>query len=302
MSLSSLVRISTHEELRGQAGLHPLLNAFVDVDQSAPQRDRDRLIYLDLPRGGLAIIEATVNSGRIVELLQATFHPAGLREHLLAIWEASINWARSQSAVAVQIIYLKQSGSGYVLAEMGFPTTTHILIFSKESCEGDILEYPPDPSIRRASVEQEWESLVRLLELTLVKSLDMPESIEVRRPEDILRRWIIGRSDEDSLVLVAESQGQMVGFLVATHDIDEEEGSEIEIQYLGVAEAHRRQGWATRLIKQLFRIAREWKVEKLTVFVDERNHPAIQLYQRMGFRVFEEYRYPIIFQRLDQTT
>lgn len=302
MSLISSVRISTHTELRGQSGLHPLLNLFVDKDHSAPQQEMDRLIYLDLPQGGMAIIEATVNSGRVFELFQTTFHPSGLREHLLAIWEASINWVRAQGGAAVQIIYLKQSGSGDVLAEMGFPTTTHILIFGKESCEGDILEYPPDPSIRRASVVQEWDSLVRLLELTLVKSLDMPESIEVRRPEDILRRWIIGRSDEDSLVLVAESQGQMVGFLVAAHDIDEEQGSEIEIQYLGVAEAHRRQGWATRLIKQLFRIAREWKVEKLTVFVDERNHPAIQLYQRMGFREFGEFRLPIVFQRLDQTT
>ena len=302
MSLTSSVRISMHMELYGQASLHPLLNGFVDVDQSAPQRDRDRLIYLDLPRGGLAIIEATMNSGRIVELFQATFHPAGLREHLLAIWEASINWARSQRAVAVQIIYLKQSGSGDVLAEMGFPTTTHILILGKESCEGDILEYPPDPSIRRASVEQEWESLVRLLGLTLVKSLDMPESIVLRRPEDLLRSWIMGRTREETLILVAESQGQMVGFVVATHAPDGEEDLGFEIHYLGVADAHRRQGWAKRLLEQFFRLAHDAGAEEFAVYVDERNQPAIQLYQQVGFREFEELRLPIVFQRLEQTT
>jgi GNAT superfamily N-acetyltransferase len=302
MSLSSLVRISSQKELRGQKGLHPLLNAFVDVDQSAPQRDRDRLIYLDLPRGGLAIIEATMNSGRIVELFQATLHPAGLREHLLVIWEASINWARSQRAVAVQIIYLKQSGSGDVLAEMGFPTTTQILVLEKENCQGEIPEYPPDPSIRRASVEQEWESLVRLLGLTLVKSLDMPESIVLRRPEDLLRSWIMGRTREETLILVAESQGQMVGFVVATHAPDGAEDLGFEIHYLGVAEAHRRQGWAKRLLKEIFRTANDAGVEKFAVYVDERNLPAVTLYERMGFREFEELRYPIVFQRLEQTT
>lgn len=301
MSLSSSVRISSRQELRGQAGLHPLLAAFVDLDQPDPSRDQNRLIYLDLPQGGLAVIAASVSSENIVELHLATYHPAGRREHLIALWEVSLDWARKQGAAAVQIYYLKQSGSEDVLKELGFPTTTQIAVLGRED-EPDIhREQLPDPSIRRASSEQEWSSLVHLLELTLVNSLDVPESIPLRRPDALLRSWVKGHTSEETVILVAESQGQMVGLMVATRDSDAEEDLGFEIHYLGVAEAHRRQGWATRLLEQFFRLAHDAGVGKFTVYVDERNQPAINLYQRFGFREFEELRLPIVFQRLDQT-
>lgn len=302
MSLSSSVRISSHKELRGQTGLHPLLEAFVDSDHPETDRDLDRLIYLDLPRRGLAVIEASVSSENIAEFLLATYHPAGRREHLVAIWEVSLNWARKQGAAAVQIYYLKQSGSGDVLEELGFPTTTQIVVLGREGKEDIPREQLPDPSIRRASSEQEWPALVHLLELTLVNSLDVPESIPLRHPDALLRSWGKGHTSEEILILVAESQGQMVGFVVATHDPDGEEDSGFTIHYLGVTEAHRRQGWATRLLEQFFRLAHDVGDGKFAVYVDVRNQPAIQLYQRFGFREFEDLRLPIVFQRLDQAT
>ena len=292
MSLSSSVRISSHEELRGQTGLHPLLEAFVDSEHPQSDRDLDRLIYLDLPRRGLAVIEASVSSENIAEFLLATYHPAGRREHL----------ARKQGAAAVQIYYLKQSSSEDVLEELGFPTTTQIVVLGREDKEDVPRVQLPDPSIRRASSEQEWPALVHLLELTLVNSLDVPESIPLRHPDALLRSWSKGYTSEEILILVAESQGQMVGFVVATHDPDGEEDSGFTIHYLGVTEAHRRQGWATRLLEQFFRLAHDVGDGKFAVYVDVRNQPAIQLYQRFGFREFEDLRLPIVFQRLDQAT
>ncbi len=143
--------------------------------------------------------------------------------------------------------------------------------------------------------------LVPLLELTLVNSLDIPESIAIRRPEDLLRSWINGPTSAETVILVAESAGQMTGFVVATFEQHTDEETGYQIHYLGVAEPHRRLGWATRLLKQLFHMAHDAGVEKFAVNVDKRNEPAIQLYKRMGFHEFKELRLPIVFQRLDQS-
>ena len=240
-----------------------------------------------------------MSSENIVEFLEATHHPAGRREHLIAIWEVSLNWARKQGAAAIQIYYLKQSGSGDVLKELGFPTTTQIVALRREDKPDIHREHLPDPSVRRASSEQEWSALVHLLELTLVNSLDVPESIPLRRPDALLRSWGKGHTSEETLILVAESQGQMVGFVVATHDSDAEDVSGFEIHYLGVAEAHRRQGWATRLLERFFHLAHDAGVGRFAVYVDERNQPAINVYRGLGFREFEELRLPIVFQRLE---
>lgn len=85
--------------------------------------------------------------------------------------------------------------------------------------------------------------------------------------------------------LAAVSGGRVVGGLVAyVLEKFEQERSEIYIYDLAVAEAHRRQGVATALIRLLQSIGRERGAYVIYVQADLVDEPAIRLYQSLGTR------------------
>lgn len=45
----------------------------------------------------------------------------------------------------------------------------------------------------------------------------------------------------------------------------------------------RQEGIGAKLLKEVFKIAKEWKAQSITLEVNEKNVPAIQLYQKFGF-------------------
>ena len=298
MTPTPFIRISTCEELRGQQGLHPLLELFSASSRLGPELEPDRLIYMDLPAEGIALIEATRTSEGIAVLQQVMFSPEVRHEHRLAMWQAGIAWAKSKNPVAIQVFCLTKE-DGEILAELGFPITTEILLFGRDSEGGS---GPIDQAIHQTTYEQELPALVSILERTLVDSQDIPESISLHRPLDLLQSWVEGSLADETVVLVAESQNERVGLLVATLERYAEGMTGYQIQYLGVAPAHRRQGWGSRLLKQFLQVAQAGGVQKISVFTDHRNLPAIQLYKQFGFGEFEELRMPIVFQRVGQLT
>ena len=93
MTSTPLVRICTREELRSQVGLHPLLEAFVEIGS---KELFDHLIYLDLPGGEFCLLEASVESGRVAHLQSLSILPDVMREHRMAVWQAGVAWAVSQ--------------------------------------------------------------------------------------------------------------------------------------------------------------------------------------------------------------
>jgi aminoglycoside 3-N-acetyltransferase I len=101
-------------------------------------------------------------------------------------------------------------------------------------------------------------------------------------PDDYCRR-VLGR--EHVIVLVARVQEAVVGGLVAYELFKLERArSEIYIYDLAVAEAHRRQGIATRLIGQLRAIAQQRGAWVVYVQADHGDDPAIALYDKLGVR------------------
>jgi len=90
---------------------------------------------------------------------------------------------------------------------------------------------------------------------------------------------------EHVIPLVALSEGQVIGGLVA-YELDklEQERSEIYIYDLAVDDAHRRQGVATALIKQLGEIAAGRGAWVIYVQADYGDEPAIALYTKLGRR------------------
>jgi aminoglycoside 3-N-acetyltransferase I len=102
-------------------------------------------------------------------------------------------------------------------------------------------------------------------------------------PSDDYCRQVLGK--EHVIVIVALARGTVIGGLVAYELYKLERArSEIYIYDLAVAEAHRRQGVATRLIGHLRTLAHERGAWVVFVQADYGDDPAIALYDKLGLR------------------
>jgi len=87
------------------------------------------------------------------------------------------------------------------------------------------------------------------------------------------------------IAVAAEHDGEVVGGLAAyVLQKFEQARSEIYIYDLGVVAAHRRKGVATRLIRELQRIAADRGAWVIFVQADPGDEPAIRLYESLGTR------------------
>src|SRR5262245_56062660 len=103
-----------------------------------------------------------------------------------------------------------------------------------------------------------------------------------RPPADYLRRLL---GSDHFIALTAIEQGEVVGG-IAAYELRkfEQARSEIYIYDLAVAEAHRRQGIATALIRQLQKVAGARGAYVIFVQADHGDAPAIALYTKLGRR------------------
>ena len=86
------------------------------------------------------------------------------------------------------------------------------------------------------------------------------------------------QSDPKRHVVIAQSQGNKVGFIVARVL-----GVEWEIENLAVGLASQRQGIATRLVQGIADLARASAAEVVYLEVRESNQAARKLYEKFGF-------------------
>lgn len=87
------------------------------------------------------------------------------------------------------------------------------------------------------------------------------------------------------IALAALQANEVVGGLVAyVLEKFEQDRREIYIYDLAISEAHRRKGLATRLIKNLQRVAKEKNAYVIFVQADPGDDPAIRLYESQGVK------------------
>ena len=126
-------------------------------------------------------------------------------------------------------------------------------------------------------------ALMEAMLTTFGEAFDEVETYGGARPgADYLRRLLGG----DSFIAVAALKGgQVVGGLAA-YELQkfEQQRSEIYIYDLAVAAAHRRQGIATALIRELGEIAAARGAYVMFVQADIADEPAIALYTKLGTR------------------
>jgi aminoglycoside 3-N-acetyltransferase I len=126
-------------------------------------------------------------------------------------------------------------------------------------------------------------AVMRRLNAVFAEAFDEVETYTSAPPDEAYLRDVLGK---DHVVVLAASKGaEVVGGLVAyeLHKL-EQARSEFYIYDLAVAEGHRRQGVATRLIERLRRIAHARGAWVAFVQADHGDDPAIALYGKLGAR------------------
>jgi len=115
------------------------------------------------------------------------------------------------------------------------------------------------------------------------EAFDDPETYGARRPGPAYLRRLLGG---DTFIALAACEGSQVIGGIAAYELMkfEQERSEIYIYDLAVAQAHRRKGVATGLIRALQRIARERGAWVVFVQADPPDEPAVALYTKLGVR------------------
>ena len=116
---------------------------------------------------------------------------------------------------------------------------------------------------------------------SLEGGLDVPELLEKRSPAESFDSLRLLAADDTEHWRVASHRGAPVGLVLPTRLPDRT----AEIQYMGVASAHRRKGLGRCLIADAVDATRALEATVLTVHVDARNEPALRLYESEGFRL-----------------
>lgn len=114
-------------------------------------------------------------------------------------------------------------------------------------------------------------------------AFDDHASYSAKKPSDRYLEKFLGR--EDTISIVAEADGSIVGGLVAyVLTKFEQERSEVYLYDLAVLQAYRRRGIATALIRELQQISASIGAYVIFVQADMGDHPAIALYESLGTR------------------
>ncbi len=124
-----------------------------------------------------------------------------------------------------------------------------------------------------------------VIEQTYHGSLDCPEMNGIRSASQSLNVYAESGPVVPDLWRVYRQDGHDVGVILV---VGRPEQNTWEVIYLGVVESARRCGVARIMLRDVLNVARETQIERLLIVVDARNRPAIQLYESLGFKSFDE--------------
>ncbi|MGE8205333.1 N-acetyltransferase family protein [Heyndrickxia sp. NPDC080065] len=103
--------------------------------------------------------------------------------------------------------------------------------------------------------------------------------IDIEKEEQKISRFL---EDENSTILVAEENDQLIGYMIAVGGSVKRNRHSAYL-VLGVSEKYRGQGVASRLFDKMFAWAKEMGFTRLELTVIKDNDKAFNLYRKMGF-------------------
>jgi ribosomal protein S18 acetylase RimI-like enzyme len=192
-----------------------------------------------------------------------------------------MDWLRSRGARVTQVVAgLAEHDLQAPLWRAGFLSVGPLVTLHHDL--GDMPPQRPQPSIETQRAEDLGdEALGELIADTYVGSLDFPELNGARSMADVVVGHRATGQHRPADWFVVRGGGETVGVLLLAKL---EEFGVWELSYLGIRPRFRRQGWGLRMVAAAVRHVREAMGEQLEVAVDARNLPALQLYDRAGFR------------------
>lgn len=161
-----------------------------------------------------------------------------------------------------------------------------------QSWPADVL-VSPCGALRRddPTCADERAALIEALERTYVDTLDCPALAGLRRGEDVLEGHIhSGRFEPELWTILRFARGPLAGQIAGMCLVNGSAlprggaGASVELVYLGLVPEARGRGLGALLLDRALRLVRGRSERSMVLAVDERNAPAMRLYERAGFR------------------
>ncbi|MBL9148934.1 MAG: GNAT family N-acetyltransferase [Phycisphaerae bacterium] len=155
------------------------------------------------------------------------------------------------------------------------------------------MQLAPSGPLRRddPACAAERRALIEALERTYVDTLDCPALAGLRRGEDVLGGHIhSGRFEPELWTILRFAQGPLAGQIAGMCLVNGSAlprggaGASVELVYLGLVPEARGRGLGALLLDRALRLVRGRSERSMVLAVDERNAPAMRLYERAGFR------------------
>jgi RimJ/RimL family protein N-acetyltransferase len=102
--------------------------------------------------------------------------------------------------------------------------------------------------------------------------------------EEQVKRIEVMRKSENSTILIAEEDNQLIGYLIVIGGNSKRNKHSVYL-VIGVLAQYRRLGVGTQLFEQLEKWATEHNVHRLELTVVTRNESGIRLYKKMGYEI-----------------
>ncbi|SDM64522.1 GNAT family N-acetyltransferase [Bacillus sp. OK048] len=103
-------------------------------------------------------------------------------------------------------------------------------------------------------------------------------------PEEQVKRIEVMRKSENSTILIAEEENQLIGYLIAIGGNAKRNQHSVYL-VIGILIQYRGLGVGTKLFEQLEKWAKDQNVHRLELTVVTRNEAGLRLYKKMGFDI-----------------
>jgi len=192
-----------------------------------------------------------------------------------------VRWSLSEGARILQVLIETDDHSRRELClACGFSSLTN-LIYLYRSRQRSPLVIDPPKNIRWVPYDDSsHEMFKQVIAQTYQDSLDCPELENMRDMEDVICAHKASGEFDQKLWNVLLLNGQPAGVLLLS---PLRNGDMMELTYMGLGREYRGQKFGLVLLSKAMQDVDQTALAGLTLAVDQRNHPAHQLYLRFGF-------------------
>ncbi len=237
--------------------------------------------WLLQPAGSAALLVPPVTTERA---------PAGTGYRLLT---AATSWAAENDCRRVQAFVLNDAaGMEDLLTEFGFHAGPRLHYMAGEADQiaatgsGPVAEWTGElqwsryDSTMRARMEQ-------VVEQTYIDSLDCPETPDRQSPQEALDNYLAaGESGARHWWILRRGERDVGCLILADHPVYRQ----LELLYMGIVPSCRGRGWGILVSRGARHIAAALGRDRVVLAVDHGNSPALQTYEKAGYRITETRR------------